>query len=137
MAFSDPLYIRYNGAVLTSPLTDVQGSSRTYSFNTGNTATGWGTMTISHVTTSKGRVRRLAKVSFKKITADLLVTGKNIERSMSCSFIVDTLPEGFTVAEAQLVSDALTTWLINASSSAVANSPGNAQSVTRLLGGES
>lgn len=137
MALADPQYLRYNGTVYATALTSVNGAQRTYSWTTGNTTTGYGQMMVSHQRTTAGRSRRLARIGHSKVSADPLITGKNLEYSMSVSLIVDVPEKGYSAAEAQLVLEMLSTWLVGGSTSGVTNTPVNAATGVKFLGGES
>lgn len=137
MALADPQYLRYNGTVYNTALVSVNGAQRTYSWTTGNTTTGFGSMMVSHQRTNAGRTRRVVKIGHSKVSADPLVTGKNLEYTMSVSCIVDVPEKGYSAAEAQLVLEMLSTWLVGGSSSGVTNTAVHASTGVKLLGGES
>lgn len=63
MAFTDPIALTYNGAQVSLPLVERDGTSSTYKSNDGGMV-----MTISHRATKGGAVQRLVKLD-KKVTA--------------------------------------------------------------------
>jgi tRNA C32,U32 (ribose-2'-O)-methylase TrmJ len=78
-------------------------------------------------TSEKKRKRHVARVDYRKISADPLITGQNIEHTASVTLVVDRPLSGLTNAEIKQVVDGLITNL-TASSSA---------NITKMLAGES
>lgn len=118
--FTDPQSITINSVAQTLPRTGVGPSSASYSKDDGNTK-----LTVSH--TYGKRVRRTARIDFRKTAADALFPAQNTPYSMSTYIVADVPTTGFTIAEQKQIIDALSAWL-TASSGA---------NVTKLLGGES
>lgn len=78
-------------------------------------------------TSEKKRKRQVARVDYRKISADPLVIDKNVEHTMSVSLVVDRPLSGLTNAEVKQVVDAL---IANLTASTSAN-------ITKLLASES
>jgi hypothetical protein len=72
------------------------------------------------------RTRHSIRLQFDSLTANPLVSGQNINQSMSVILSVDT-PPGYDVTTSKAVADALLAFLSASSGAAVA----------KLLGGES
>lgn len=81
-------------------------------------------MTISHAYGK--RTRRVVKLTQDSLVANPLVSGQNINQSMSVHLVVDA-PAGYDSATAKAVVDGFTAFLTASSGAAV----------TKLLGGES
>lgn len=120
LAFADPQSVTINAVAQSLPLVSRAGSAGTYQKDDGNV-----TLTISHQ--AGRRNRRAIRLSQKKIAADPLLAGVNVEQSVSVTLVVDSPKIGFTNAELKYVVDALTAYA-TASSGA---------KITQLLGGES
>lgn len=120
MAFSDPQTVTINSVAQTLPRvgSPINGAG-VFQKDDANVK-----LTFSHQYGK--RTRRTARLDFRKIAADPLVSAQNIMYSMSAYLVVDTPITGFTVAEAKQIVDALTAYL-TASSGA---------KTTQLLGGE-
>jgi len=73
------------------------------------------------------RIRRMARLNFRKIAANPLDSSVNLQYTGSCYLVFDLPVIGYTAAEAKLQSDGFLAYL-TASSGA---------KVTALLGGES
>jgi len=82
-------------------------------------------LTVKH--TYGKRTRRVARLDFRKIAADPLISAQNIVYSMAAYLVVDTPVTGFTVAEVKQIVDALTLWLTTSTGA----------NTTKVLGGES
>lgn len=79
------------------------------------------------VSSSYGRrIRRTVRLTTSKIVADPIVPNQNVKTSMSTYLVVDTPVNGYTVAEAKQVVDALVAYLAASTGARV----------TQLLGGE-
>lgn len=109
----------------------VSGSAKTLN-RTGSTATGGEFATsdrayqLSVGHTYGRRTRHVIKLKADSLVANPLVSGQNINQSMTVAVTVD-VPTGYDVASAKAVVDAL---LANLSAATGAN-------ITKLLGGES
>lgn len=121
MALADPQSVTINAVANSLPRVSQAGTSSEYRKDDGNV-----TLSISHQ--YGRRTRRAVRLQHKKIAADPLTAGINVEASMSVTLVIDTPKVNFyTVAEAKQIVDALTAYL-TASSGA---------KVTSVLGGES
>lgn len=118
MAYSDPQSLTISGTAVSLPRTSSGVASGQF-----QTPDGTAILKVSHAIGK--RSRRTARIEHAKIAADPL-TAANTKYSMSAYVVLDVPPVGYTVAEAQAVVTALTTWL-TASSGA---------NVAKLLGGE-
>lgn len=118
--FTDPQSITINAVANTLPRVSVNGSSAVYQKDDGNVK-----LLVSHA--SGKRLRRTARIEFKKTAADPLFPAQNTPYSMSTYIVADVPATGFSVTEQKQIVDALVAWL---SASSGAN-------ITRLLGGES
>ncbi|DAD49930.1 coat protein [ssRNA phage Esthiorhiza.1_11] len=85
-----------------------------------------GTVQLSVSHQNGKRVRRQARVSISKISADPLLTNVNVRLSASAYIVVDVPNQGFTLTEQTQLITGLTTWLTAAT---------NANAI-KLLGGE-
>jgi hypothetical protein len=119
MAFADPQSVTINAVAQSLPRTSVGVNSGVYTKDDGNVK-----LSISH--SYAKRTRRTARLDFRKIAADPLISAQSVLYSMSAYLVVDVPITGFTVAEQKQIVDALTLYL-TASSGA---------KVTQLLGGE-
>lgn len=72
------------------------------------------------------RVRHQIRIQKDSLTANPLISGQNVNQSMSCFIVVD-LPAGYDTTAAKQVVDGFVAYLAASSGSAV----------TKLLGGES
>lgn len=118
--FTDPQSITINSVAQTLPRTGVGTSSSSYSKDDGNVK-----LAVSHAYGK--RLRRTARIDFRKTAADPLFPAQNTPYSMSTYIVADVPITGFTVVEQKQIVDALVGWL---SASSGAN-------VTKMLGGES
>lgn len=119
MAFADPQSVTINAVANTLPRTGSGVTSGTFTKDDGNVK-----LEVSH--NYGKRNRRQIKLTHRKVAADPLLSGANVQYSMSTYIVVDTPVVGYTVAEAKQIVDALTAYL-TASTGA---------RVTQLLGGE-
>lgn len=119
MAFADPQTVTINAVANTLPRTSSGVNSGAFTKDDGNVR-----LEISHSTGK--RIRRQLKLTHRKVAADPLLSGANVQYSMSTYIVVDTPTVGYTVAEAKQVIDAFVAYL---AASTGAN-------VTKLLGGE-
>lgn len=120
MAFADPQSVTINSVAQSLPRVSQGVNEGQFMKDDGNVV-----LKIRH---SYGRRnRRNVWLQQKKIAADPLTAGINVEATASVSLTVDSPRVGFTNAEVKYLVDALTAYL-TASSGA---------KVTQLLGGES
>ncbi|DAD51711.1 TPA_asm: coat protein [ssRNA phage Esthiorhiza.2_28] len=118
MSFADPT-VTIGGTAIALPRTSSGSNAGEFT-----SADGAIKVTVSH---SYGkRTRRVLRLSSNKISADPLIPSQNRPTSMSTYIVVDSPVNGYSVAEAKAVVDALVAFL-TASSGA---------RVTQLLGGE-
>lgn len=119
MSFADPTSVTLSGSVVSLPRTSAGVDSGTFTSSDGAIQ-----LSVAH---SYGRrVRRTIRLNQSKISSDPLIPSQNTRASMSCYMVVDVPVNGFTVAEAKAVVDALTAYL----------SASTGAKVTQLLGGE-
>jgi ketopantoate hydroxymethyltransferase len=118
MAYADPQSVTI-GSALTLPR--ISSGVNTGSFSKDD---GTAVLSVSH---SYGkRIRRSARVTSTKISADPLLTNVNVRLSASVYIVVDVPNQGYTIAEQKDLITSLTTWLTAAT---------NANAI-KLLGGE-
>lgn len=123
MSFSDPLSLTYPAPItLTPSLPRVSVGQNVSEYKSSD---GFHALTASHQ--YGRRNRRLLKLDYTKIGADVFLPDTNVEKSMSVYLVVDTPKVGFTNAEMVAVYTALKT-AMTASSDLL---------VTKLIGGES
>lgn len=124
MAFADPQTVTYGAPITTGPhslpRTSVVGSGSTY-----QSSDGLSKLSASHQYGK--RTRRLLRLDYSKISADVYLPDTNVKKSMSVYLVFDLPADGFSNAEALAVYDGFRDQ-ISASSDAL---------VTKLLGGES
>lgn len=120
MAFSDPQSITVDADTMSLPRIG-------FGLNNGQfqTADGLLKLTVSHAYNK--RTRRVVRLDVKKTAADPLYPDTNKVRTLSAYLVVDTEPEGFSVAEQREFVEGLTGFLTASSSAAL----------TKVLGGES
>jgi len=119
MSYADPQSLTVNAVPISLPRT---GSG----VSNGAFGSADGTLSMTIASSYGKRTRRAVKVTQNKVSADPLVPTQNSRSSMSVTLVVDTPVQGYTVAEAKYIVDALTLWA-TASTGA---------KVTQLLGGE-
>lgn len=120
--FADPQSVTINAVANSLPRTSSGVNQGAFSKDDGLV-----TMSISH---SYGkRARRTLALTHSKVAADPLISAQSVRYSMTARLVVDTplTGNGYTVAEAKQIVDALVAYL-SATSGA---------RVTQLLGGES
>ncbi len=117
--FADPQSVTINAVANSLPRTGSSNDSGNFSKDDGNVK-----LAIKH--TSASRIRRVARLDFRKVAADPLATGYNKEYSMSSYLVIDVPLVGFTIAEQKQIVDGLTLWLTTSTGA----------NVTKLLGGE-
>jgi ketopantoate hydroxymethyltransferase len=119
MAYSDPQTVTIGATPNT--LARVSSGVNTGSFSKDD---GTSVLTVSH---SYGkRIRRTARVTSTKISADPLLTNVNVRLSASVYIVIDVPNQGYTIAEQKDLVLALTSWL---TASTAANT-------VKLIGGE-
>lgn len=119
MSYADPQSVTIGGSTVSLPRTSS-------GLNAGAFTSADTTVLLSVQHSYARRVRRAIRLSQNKVTADPLTPASNVRSSMSATLVVDTPTNGYTVAEAKAVVDALVAYL-TASTGA---------RVTQLLGGE-
>lgn len=119
MSFADPQSVTINAIAQTLPR--ISSGSNSGVFQKDDTTV---KLSISHAYGSK--TRRVVRLDHSKVAADPLLAGVSKRLTCAVYMVVETPPEGYTVAEAKQIVDALTGYL-TASSGARA---------TQLLGGE-
>lgn len=120
--FADPQSVTINAVANSLPRTTAGVNQGVFSKDDGLVV-----MSISHQYGK--RSRRALKLTHSKVAADPLISSTNIRYSMSATLVVDTplTGNGYTVAEAKQIVDALVAYLAASSGARV----------TQLLGGES
>jgi hypothetical protein len=107
MAFADPQTIVFPTAGSVSlPRTSSGVNSGGFLSGSGNTK-----LEIAHQKTSKNRTRHTARVTFKVLNADPLVSGNNLEHQMVAYVVVDVPTAGVTTAQIKDVTDGLAAWM--------------------------
>lgn len=119
MAYADPQSVTIGGSATSLPRTS--SGQNTGAFGAADNSV---LLTVSHQ--YGRRVRRVIRLTQSKISADPLTPSTNVKNSMSTMLVVDTPANGYTVAEAKAVVDALVAYL----------SASTGARVTQLLGGE-
>jgi hypothetical protein len=119
MSYADPQSLTVSGVTTSLPRTS-------NGVNAGAFTSADGTLQLSVSHAYGKRTRRSIRVTTSKVSADPLIPSQNSKSSMSCYMVIDTPVNGYTVAEAKGVVDALVAYL-TASTGA---------KVTQLLGGE-
>ncbi len=122
MGFADPQVVTFPTAgAVSMPRTGSGINAGSFRSASGNT---W--FDISHQYTKRNRARRTARLNFKKLSADPLVTGQFIEHVVSCYIVVDAPITGLTAAELKDITDGFATWMTATS----------AANMVKLHGGE-
>lgn len=119
MSFADPQTLTINAVANSLPRTSTRDSAGVFTKDTGD-------LKLAVSSAYGKRVRRTARVDFRKTAADPLFPAQNAPYSMSTYIVVDVPVTGFTIAEQKQIVDGLTLWLTTSSGA----------NVTRLLGGE-
>lgn len=120
MSFADPQTISPISGISSLPRTGFGPSSG--SFSSADTTV---KLDVSHAYGK--RTRRQVRLTQNKVSADPLTPTNSLRTSMTAYIVVDTPVNGFTVAEAKIVVDALVAYLTTSTGARV----------TQLLGGES
>jgi hypothetical protein len=120
MAFTDPQSITVSGTPYSLPRVNSGGNSSEYKDSTGLVD-----LSASHA--YGRRTRRVLRVDWSKISADVFLPSENVKSSMSTYMVFDIPVVGFTNAEIKAVYTGFKT-LYTASSDAL---------IDKLLGGES
>lgn len=118
--FADPQSVTINAVAQTLPRVSTEKDSGVFRKDDANVE-----LVVSH-SYGKARNRRLLKLTHRKIAADPLLAGTNVNYSMTVTMVVDHPQIGYSIAEQKQIVDALTAYA-TASSGA---------KVTQLLGGE-
>lgn len=119
MSYTDPQSVTISGAVVSLPRTSTGPTNGAF-----NNADGTVKLSVSH--NYGKRTRREVRLSQSKVSPDPFIPDRNLPVSMSVYMVIDTPINGYSVAEAKAIVDALTAYL-TASTGA---------RVTQLLGGE-
>jgi len=119
MSYADPQTVTVGGTAISLPR--ISSGQNSGAFGSADNTT---LLSVSHQ--YGRRNRRSIRLSSAKISADPLTPSQNVRNSMSATLIIDTPVNGFSVAEAKSVADALVAYL-TASTGA---------RVSQLLGGE-
>lgn len=119
MSFTDPQTVTIAAVAKTLPRT----SSGT---NSGEFTSPDSSLVLSVSSSYGKRYRRTIRLAHSKITSDPLVPTQNARVNMATYVVVDTPVNGYTVAEAKEVVDALVAYL----------SASTGARVSQLLGGE-
>jgi hypothetical protein len=69
-------------------------------------------ITVSHTSTKRGRVRRVARIDNQKVIPDVLLSGSSNVVDMSVSLVFDVPAQGYTPLESSNVSGALLNALV-------------------------
>lgn len=117
--FTDPQSVTLAGVLTSLPKVNTKDSGAVYSSPDGTL-----TLEISHSKT-RGRLRRLVKLTRKKIAADPLMAGVSRYSTGSVHVVLDFPEVDFTTVEQQDLMTALDGWT---------SVPAN---VTKIIGGES
>jgi len=117
---TDPQSLTVNAVANALPRVSTTQNGAVYSKDDGNLK-----LTVSSAYGK--RIRRTARVDFRKTAPDPLFPAQNSPYSMSAYIVADVPSTGFTVVEQKQIIDSLTLWL-------TATSGAN---TTKLLGGES
>ncbi len=107
MSFADPqTFVPPVLGSVSLPRTGSGITSGTFQSSSGNTK-----LEINHQTTARNRVRSTARITSKKISADPLVTGQNLESRISVYLVVDRPVSGYTAAELKDITDGFAVWM--------------------------
>lgn len=117
--FVDPQTVTID--TVANSLPRVSTGDRTATYSNGDDTL---SLTVSHVASNKGRVRRMVRLDFTEISADPFLPTQNVQVSGSCYLVIDEPPTGFTDAELLAKVKGLRDWL-------------NDANVTKVLAGES
>lgn len=120
MSYADPQSVTISGSANSLPRIGSGVSGGTFQKEDGTVV-----LEVSHAKQGS-KSRHTAGLRHNKTATDPFVAGNSIAVGMRCYLVVETPPQGYTVAEAKAVVDGFVAWL---SASTGAN-------VTRLLGGE-
>jgi len=120
MSFADPQSVNIGAGAVSLP----RVSSGRY---TADYVSADGLLALRASSQYGNRTRQVLRLDTKKISADVYLPDRNVERSMSCYLVFDRPPVGYTNADALAVYGGFKT-AITASSDLL---------VSKLLGGES
>lgn len=119
MSFADPQSVTIGGTPISLPRTATGNGSGGFTSSDNAVA-----LTVA---SSYGkRTRRTVRLAQSKVVSDPFISGTSKPVNMSAYLVVDTPVNGYTVAEAKTVVDALVAYL----------SASTGAKVTQLLGGE-
>lgn len=107
MAFADPQSITVNAIAKSMDRVKSEGFRSEYAMPDQEYK-----MVISHQVT-KGRIRRMVRVDFRKVVADPL-TAVNDYQNLGVYFVIDEPEYGFTDTDIDYVVQALKTWASSA-----------------------
>jgi len=120
MSFADPQTVTISAVTTSLPRVASGRYSADY-------VSSDGLITMKASSSYGNRTRQVLRLDTKKISADVYLPDRNVERSMSCYLVFDRPPVGYTNAEALAVYTGFKTQF-TASSDLL---------ITKLLGGES
>jgi hypothetical protein len=107
VSYADPQTVTFPTAGATTlPRTGSGLNTGAFTSASGNTK-----LEIAHQTTTRNRVRSTARLTFKKISADPLVTGQNLEHRVTAYLVVDRPVTGLTAAELKDITDGFAAWM--------------------------
>jgi len=118
MAYSDPQSVTI-GTALTLPRTSSGVNAGSFSKDDGTAV-----LSVSHQYGK--RIRRSARVTSTKISADPLLTNVNVRLSASAYLVIDVPNNGYSITEVKDLVTGLTTWLTAATNA----------NLVKLIGGE-
>jgi len=119
MAFADPQTVTINSIAIPLPRVSSGNGSGAFQSADGDT--------LVDIRNSYGkRIRRTARITTKKISADPLTPSNNVPVTASFYVVADVPVQGYTAAEMKDIATGFMTWL-TASSGA---------NLTKLFGGE-
>lgn len=98
--FTDPLSVTISAVAQSLPRTSVGDHTASYTKDDETVA-----LAISHMTSNRGRVRRMVRLDVNKITADPFVANTSRRVSSSCYVVIDEPKDG-TFTNAELLANA-------------------------------
>lgn len=109
MALADPQSVTYNGAAVSLARISSSGRSSEYA-----SADGALVLNLSH-NVVKGREQTLVKLTHSKLTADPLIPQNNRPYNVTVHMVINRpFNQGYSDADVQLVYDALSSLIANA-----------------------
>lgn len=113
--FTDPQSVTINTVAHSLPRVSVGDHVASYTKDDDTV-----TMTISHLTSNRGRVRRMVRLDVNKIAADPFVANQQRKVSSSCYIVIDEPKDGsYTNTELLQNAKGLVGWLTDANLSKV------------------